>query len=126
MTTRFQTLGEFLNHLSLNESEYNQNINTNKKESQLVISTIHRVKGLEWNTVFMPMLTDGFFPDYLSLKRQEDLEEERRVFYVAVTRTEEDLYLLFAKFDDDSDEKDLSQFVDELNKNLYEKIYFNN
>ena len=123
MTTRFLTLGEFLNHLSLNESEYNQNINIDEKESRLVVSTIHRAKGLEWNTVFIPMLTDGFFPDYLSLKRQEDLEEERRVFYIAVTRTEEGLYLLSAKFDDEGDENDLSQFIHELNKNLYERIY---
>ncbi len=123
MTTRFRTLGEFLNHLSLNESEYDQNRTINEKESRLVISTIHRAKGLEWNTVFMPMLTDGFFPDYLSLKRQEDLEEERRIFYVAVTRTEEDLYLASAELDDDGNENALSQFVDELNKKLYEKIY---
>ena len=88
-----------------------------------MVSTIHRAKGLEWNTVFMPMLTDGFFPDYLSLKRQEDLEEERRIFYVAVTRKEEDLYLLSAELDDDGNENALSQFVDELSKKLYEKIY---
>ncbi len=123
MTAQFKNIGEFLNHLSLNESEYNQNIKTNEIESRLVISTIHRAKGLEWNTVIIPMLTDGFFPDYLSLKRQEDLEEERRIFYVAVTRTEEDLYLLSAELDDDGDENDLSQFVDELNKNFYDKIY---
>lgn len=125
MTTQFQTLGDFLNHLSLNESEYNQNIVKNEKESRIVISTIHRAKGLEWNTVFIPMLTDGFFPDYLSLKREEDLEEERRVFYVAVTRTEKDLYLLSAEFDDDGERNDLSLFVDELDNNYYDRIFIN-
>ena len=50
------------------------------------MSTIHQAKGLEWNTVFVIGLTEGQFPHQRSLDTMEQLEEERRLFYVAMTR----------------------------------------
>lgn len=62
-------------------------------EKPLVLSTVHSAKGLEWNTVFIPHLLDGLFPSLKSVKGIKQLEEERRLFYVACTRAKEHLYL---------------------------------
>lgn len=61
----------------------------------LVLSTIHQAKGLEWTAVFLIGLADGQFPHPKSLEDPLDLEEERRLFYVATTRTRRELYLTY-------------------------------
>ncbi|WP_246325263.1 ATP-dependent helicase [Dissulfurirhabdus thermomarina] len=60
---------------------------------RLVLSTIHSAKGLEWRVVFVIHLAEGRFPAPSAEGRPEDLEEERRLFYVATTRARDDLYL---------------------------------
>lgn len=65
------------------------------EEEPVVLSTVHSAKGLEWHTVFIPHLLDGLFPAARSCKRFEDLEEERRLFYVACSRAKRRLYLTF-------------------------------
>ncbi|MBI2476681.1 ATP-dependent helicase, partial [Candidatus Uhrbacteria bacterium] len=60
---------------------------------RIVLSTIHQAKGLEWDTVFVMGLVDGQFPGHRSLGDASQLEEERRLFYVAVTRAKRLLYL---------------------------------
>ncbi len=62
-------------------------------EDYLVISTIHSAKGLEWPVVHLPQLVDGAVPSDMSLGTAEGLAEERRLFYVAVTRARDQLYL---------------------------------
>ena len=70
------------------------------------LSTIHQAKGLEWKVVFVIMLCDGLFPAARSMETLEGEEEERRLFYVAVTRACDELYLTYplmratASFDD--------------------------
>src|ERR1700677_1623779 len=70
------------------------------------LSTIHQAKGLEWKIVFVIMLCDGLFPAARSVETLEGEEEERRLFYVAVTRACDELYLTYplmratASFDD--------------------------
>lgn len=66
-----------------------------REERPLVLSTVHSAKGLEWSAVFVPHLLDGLLPSARSLKRLDDLEEERRLFYVACTRAKEYLYLSY-------------------------------
>ncbi|MBI3318447.1 MAG: ATP-dependent helicase [Candidatus Omnitrophica bacterium] len=61
----------------------------------LVLSTIHQAKGLEWSAVFLIGLSEGQFPHPKSIEDPSALEEERRLFYVAVTRTKRDLYLTY-------------------------------
>lgn len=61
---------------------------------KLVLSTVHSAKGLEWHTVFILWATEQRFPPPYSKKTPEDLEEERRLMYVASTRAEENLYFL--------------------------------
>jgi len=67
---------------------------TDKEDEKLVLSTIHSAKGLEWHTVFIIFLVDGYLPSAYSLDSEEDVEEERRLLYVAATRAKENLYLL--------------------------------
>ncbi|MBU1734972.1 MAG: ATP-dependent helicase, partial [Verrucomicrobia bacterium] len=59
----------------------------------LRLSTVHQAKGLEWRAVFVLWAADGMFPSSRSLKEAGGDEEERRLFYVAVTRAKDDLYL---------------------------------
>jgi DNA helicase-2/ATP-dependent DNA helicase PcrA len=62
-------------------------------EDYLVISTIHSAKGLEWAAVHVPHVVDGFIPIDMALSTEEGLEEERRLFYVAITRARDELTL---------------------------------
>ena len=64
-------------------------------EDFLIISTIHSAKGLEWSIVHLPHLVDGAVPSDMALSTPEGLAEERRLFYVAVTRARDQLYLYF-------------------------------
>jgi len=59
----------------------------------VVLSSVHQAKGLEWKVVFVIWLTEGMFPSQRSMANLDSLEEERRLFYVAVTRAEDELYL---------------------------------
>ncbi len=61
------------------------------------IMTIHSAKGLEFNTVFITGMEEGIFPHERSKNSEEELEEERRLCYVALTRAEKELYLLFTE-----------------------------
>lgn len=62
-------------------------------EDYLVISTVHSAKGLEWSIVHLPHLVDGAVPSDMALASRVGLDEERRLFYVAVTRARDELYL---------------------------------
>jgi DNA helicase-2/ATP-dependent DNA helicase PcrA len=62
-------------------------------EDFIIISTIHSAKGLEWSAVHVPHVVDGFIPIDMALGTADGLEEERRLFYVAVTRARDELYL---------------------------------
>jgi DNA helicase-2/ATP-dependent DNA helicase PcrA len=66
-----------------------------RDDERLVLSTIHSAKGLEWQCVFVIWIVDGKFPSTYSFVADEDLEEERRLFYVAVTRAKQHLYLTY-------------------------------
>jgi DNA helicase-2/ATP-dependent DNA helicase PcrA len=64
-----------------------------REDDRLILSTIHSAKGLEWHSVFVIWVLDGKFPSLYSFAANEDLEEERRLFYVAITRAKQNLYL---------------------------------
>ncbi len=66
-----------------------------KEEEYLTLSTIHSAKGLEWHSVFVIHAIDGFFPSSQSFGSLDQLEEERRLMYVAVTRAKENLYVSY-------------------------------
>ena len=93
---QFKDVHEFLAQLALIsnvDAEAVPNQTANKEAVNL--STVHQAKGLEFNTVFIIWLTDGMFPSSRSLDTRDALEEERRLFYVAITRARDELYLTF-------------------------------
>ncbi len=93
---QFKDLNEFLSQLALIsnvDAEAAPNQGADKEAVNL--SSVHQAKGLEFRAVFVIWLTDGMFPSARSLDTREALEEERRLFYVAVTRARDELYLAF-------------------------------
>lgn len=68
---------------------------SDRDDERMVLSTIHSAKGLEWQCVFVIWVVDGKFPSIYSFVTDEELEEERRLFYVAVTRAKRHLYLTY-------------------------------
>jgi DNA helicase-2/ATP-dependent DNA helicase PcrA len=64
-------------------------------EERLTLSTVHRAKGLEWRGVFVLWAAENHFPSVMGLKDDEGEEEERRLFYVAITRAKDELYLVY-------------------------------
>ena len=97
MAERYGALEEFLADLTLEPpNESVTAIETpDRDDERLVLSTIHSAKGLEWRCVFVIWLVDGRFPSSYSFLTEEELEEERRLLYVAVTRAKQFLYLTF-------------------------------
>jgi DNA helicase-2/ATP-dependent DNA helicase PcrA len=77
------------------EAEETSSAADSDDEEKLRLSTIHQAKGLEFGTVFVIMLCDGMFPSSRSLNSPDAEEEERRLFYVAVTRAKNELYLSY-------------------------------
>lgn len=91
-------------------------------EEKLILSTIHQAKGLEWEAVFVVHLAAGQFPSDRSLRTDSGLEEERRLFYVAVTRAKKHLsmsYPLLGGFD--TTLQGPSLFLEELSPDSYEE-----
>jgi DNA helicase-2/ATP-dependent DNA helicase PcrA len=92
----FQDSVEFLSQLSLMATGSSETIATEEDDSEKVtLSTVHQAKGLEWRAVFIIWMTDGMFPSGRSLESVEAVEEERRLFYVALTRAKDELYLTY-------------------------------
>jgi len=87
---RYQSLDSFLESLSLEESLIWDNTKEIQEKNFITLSTIHSAKGKEWEAVFILALNHGIFPG----KMASDLEEERRLFYVAATRARRYLFLL--------------------------------
>lgn len=91
----FEDTSLFLSELALQsnlESEQNQ-ARDGDDEDRLRLSTVHQAKGLEFRAVFVLMLCDGLFPSGRSAETADGEEEERRLFYVALTRAKDELYL---------------------------------
>ena len=97
MAERYESLNDFLADLTLeppNESVVDVEA-PDRDDERLILSTIHSAKGLEWHSVFVIWLVDGRFPSAYSFMTPEDLEEERRLLYVAVTRAKHHLFLTY-------------------------------
>ena len=95
---RYENLNDFLAEITMQESFAALKIKPQRDqddEERIVLSTIHQAKGLEWEAVFVINLTDQSLPNPRALKEEGGLEEERRLFYVAVTRAQKRLYLTY-------------------------------
>lgn len=92
---RFKSRQSFLTELTLDPPTSTQDFSTSADDEDdfLVLSTIHSAKGLEWDTVFVLNASDGHIPSSQSFDSNESLEEERRLFYVALTRAQNRLFV---------------------------------
>ncbi len=124
---KYTNLEEFLAESSLQESFNLRGQNPSKPESlsatpKIVLSTIHQAKGLEWSVVFIMRLNNGSFPHDRALREPRGVEEERRLFYVAITRAKQDLFLTYpmtgGNFGDMLSTP--SMFLDEIDTTLLE------
>ena len=87
------SLAGFLEEMAL----YTDADQTGEDEDAVLMMTMHSAKGLEFPVVFLAGMEDGLFPGFRAMEREEDMEEERRLCYVAVTRAKEQLYLTCAE-----------------------------
>ena len=95
---RYDDLGRFLADMTLEPPNTSMDKTfsvDNSGNNRLTLSTTHSAKGLEWDTVFIMSVLDGRFPSMRALHNEEDLEEERRLMYVAATRAKNNLYFTY-------------------------------
>jgi DNA helicase-2/ATP-dependent DNA helicase PcrA len=93
---QFGSVEDFLTQLALlTNVEAEDGDAANRDADRIRLSTIHQAKGLEFDVVFVIMLCDGLFPSARSMETEEGEEEERRLFYVAITRAKNELYLSY-------------------------------
>ena len=96
IASRYSTRGEFLSQMTLDPPASTQDLADDPwlDEDYLILSTIHSAKGLEWDSVFVIHAADGNIPSDMATDTPEEVEEERRLFYVAMTRARNNLYVL--------------------------------
>ncbi len=114
----FENITEFLEYVSLVEAKDDKNIT-----DAINVMTVHAAKGLEFDLIFVPGLEDGVFPSGRSLDERDGAEEERRLFYVAMTRAKKELILCYAKTRfvfGDYQQSMPSRFLKELPKEIKE------
>ncbi|MCM8817475.1 MAG: UvrD-helicase domain-containing protein, partial [Candidatus Omnitrophica bacterium] len=112
---------EFISQTSLQEHFRGEIKNTGEA---LVLSTIHQAKGLEWKIVFIIGVSAFHFPHSLSSNDFAGIEEERRVFYVGITRAKEDLYITYHMSDPRNFSFRRSIFIQEIPNHLIEQWKF--
>jgi len=96
VASQYQDTTEFLTQLALlSNVEAEGEKSPGKDDESLKLTTIHQAKGLEFTVVFLIMLCDGMFPSGRSLENEDNIEEERRLFYVGITRAKQWLYLSY-------------------------------
>ncbi|MGA2233842.1 MAG: ATP-dependent helicase [Tepidisphaeraceae bacterium] len=93
---QFGSVEEFLTQLALLTNVEAEDDKTPADDTEKIrLSTVHQAKGLEFDVVFVIMLCDGLFPSARSAESEDGEEEERRLFYVAITRAKDELYLTY-------------------------------
>jgi DNA helicase-2/ATP-dependent DNA helicase PcrA len=101
---RYPGASEFLGELALVQGIAAENVlGAEQPDDMLVLSTIHQAKGLEWPVCFLLWLAEGRFPMATSMRQPADLEEERRLFYVATTRAGDELYMSYPVIEETRD-----------------------
>ncbi len=94
------------------------------EDERLTLSSIHQAKGLEWRVVFLIWAADGRFPSARSLRDDDGEEEERRLFYVALTRAKDELYVCYPLIETDRGRQTVlqrpSRFITEVPRALLE------
>ena len=97
VASNFPNLIDFLDQVALVEAEYFEGEKKEDGKNKVRLMTLHQAKGLEFDYVFIVGVEEGLLPHSRSFDNFESLEEERRLFYVGITRAKKKLYISFAK-----------------------------
>ena len=120
-----KSLNEFLNNISLSSDTDN----LEETDDVVTLMTLHSAKGLEYPVVFLVGMEEGIFPGYQSMGDDNELEEERRLFYVGITRAKKYLFLTCAnmrKIFGSTSYNPPSRFLKEIPKDLldgYDEVF---
>ena len=103
LSSKYDSLEKFLTEFALDPPSRNFGTKTvplidESEDAPLTVSTIHSAKGLEWFSVIIPHALDGLIPSVRSLNNIEEIEEERRLFYVACSRAKQDLLITMPSY----------------------------
>ncbi len=126
VAAEYPILQDFLEVVALLEEKYvsKKSRETGKKSNAVTLMTMHAAKGLEFPIVFIVGMEEGLFPHSRSLMDREELEEERRLCYVGVTRAKERLYLTYANrrlFFGTRTQNLISRFISDIPEHLIER-----
>lgn len=133
LSSKYRSLDSFLNDMALDPPR-DSVVGTeasNKDSECLNLSTIHSAKGLEWHTVFLLNVLEGYFPSSQSTETIEGIEEERRLMYVAVTRAKKNLFIsypsrIFSRYEGYTFGKQ-SRFIEEIQaEGVMNRFYLDN
>jgi DNA helicase II / ATP-dependent DNA helicase PcrA len=97
ITDRYQSLERLLADMALEppSDSVAGALAVDPDEGPVILSTIHSAKGLEWHSVFIIWALEGRFPSFYNINTEEEIEEERRLLYVAATRAKENLFISY-------------------------------
>lgn len=133
VATEFETVSEFLENVALVQTEYYEGEkkkdptspdgSAGERRDAVTLMTLHAAKGLEFPIVFLIGMEEGLFPHSRSLMEIEEMEEERRLAYVGITRAKYKLYMSWAKQRivwGTPSTQNRSRFIDEIDASLFE------
>ncbi len=121
VATKFPDLNDFLENVSLVQMEYFPQGSDQKQEKGVTLMTMHAAKGTEFPVVFLAGMEEGLFPHSKTLLDRQELEEERRLCYVGLTRAKEKLFLTFSEkrlFFGSISTNPPSRFIEEISPSL--------
>ncbi len=127
VAAEFPDLNDFLENVSLVQENYLPNQNRDENAEVITLMTLHSAKGLEFPVVFMVGMEEGLFPHNQSLTDVAEIEEERRLCYVGMTRAKEQLYLTYTQsrlYFGSRTEGVISRFILEVPEDLLITIRF--
>ena len=119
---RYKSAEELLADVALDPVDMAVAESTARDEGFVTLSTVHSAKGLEWNALFVIWMIDGWFPAFGATEEFEDLEEEKRLLYVAATRAKQHLYFTsprrpYERYDSDFVSQ-VSQFLEPISPSI--------
>jgi DNA helicase II / ATP-dependent DNA helicase PcrA len=126
-TARFESVEDFLNEVALlTNLDAEAEPKSDESTEVLRLSTVHQAKGLEWRVVFILWMAESMFPSGRSISEDESDSEERRLFYVALTRAKDELHLCLPRMrrqrDGGCQFLTPSRFIEELAPNLMRRV----
>ena len=132
LSARSPDRARFLSEIALDPPSYTEDLAGPPllDEDFLILSTIHSAKGLEWDSVFVIHAADGNIPSDMATGRLEEIEEERRLFYVALTRAKDWLYVCYPlryytyprSFSDVHGYAQLTRFLPRETRRLFDEV----